>query len=84
MKKKEKDLIFNEIDAKYSIDQNHLITDQTFDSKEGSASAMLSSEIAPFVNVDLNKISLTFLINGSAKKIIGCNNLVTAVPNQSN
>ncbi len=64
-------------------DETHLITDQTFDSKEGSASAILSSETAPFVNVDINQISLTFMIDGSAKKIIGCNNLVDAVPDQS-
>ena len=66
------------------IDQNSLITDQTFNPEEGSATAMLSSETTPFENVDLNKINLIFLVDGSARKIIGCSSLASTVLNQSN
>ena len=53
-------------------DQDSLITDQTFNSEEGYATAFLFSETVSLANIDLNKLSLIFSIDGSAKKIIGC------------
>ena len=53
-------------------DQNSLITDQTFNSEEGYAKALLFSEKVSLENIDLNKLSLIFSIDGSAKKIVGC------------
>ena len=53
-------------------DQNSLITDQTFNAEEGYAKALLFSENLSLENIDLNKLSLIFSIDGSAKKIVGC------------
>ena len=53
-------------------DQNSLITDQSFNSKEGSTSAVLFSEQVSLADIDLNKLILIFSVDGSAKKINGC------------
>ena len=53
-------------------DQYSLITDQIFNSEEGYAEALLFSEKFSVENIDLNKLSIIFSIDGSAKKIVGC------------
>jgi len=69
MLKDEKNINLALIDYK---DQDSFITDQTFNSEEGYATALLFSETVSLANIDLNKLSLSFSIDGSAKKITGC------------
>ena len=65
-------------------DQDSLITEQTFNSEEGYTTALLFSETVSLANIDLNKLSLIFSIDGSAKKIIGCKRNHALILEQSN
>ena len=65
-------------------DQDSLITEQTFNSEEGYATALLFSKNVSLANIDLNKLSLIFSIDGVAKKIIGCKRNHALILEQSN
>ncbi len=67
--KDEKNINLALIDYK---DQESLITDQTYNSEEGYATALLFSETVSLANIDFNKLSLSFSIDGVPKKVTGC------------